>query len=334
MGSYLYFHYDLNDCGSSLKTVGGNIIYSNSVEFMPAGPEEEEEEVKSQGRPQTMPYVAHPPGSPDFTVLIKLKGYVPHGPWTFRRTLGAKRRFTLSVCNEKWEILTVSEGVGLGELLYFEAAAADVLAEDERIFISFCHMTASKDSNSTPRHDLICNSGWEELHGDNSVCACCDSVFEVVDFGSLDGVEQAVVTSQPWSFNTKHHLLGNTWGRPNTLKVKFLQKYTKEQEVVFQGGVEESLSPAEVDDEHAVQQVLTWPGLNISPVRKEEEERNIQVKFLQKDAEEQEEEVFQDVIEESLSPAEVDDEHAVQQVLTWSGLVSPVRKEEVSKVKC
>ncbi|KAL7840412.1 hypothetical protein AOLI_G00257350 [Acnodon oligacanthus] len=59
------------------------------------------------------------------------------------------------------------------------------------------------------------------------------------------------------------------------------------------------------------------------------QECNVQVKFLQKHTKEQEE-VFQDVTEESLSPAEVDDEHAVQQVLTWSGLISPLRKEEIS----
>ncbi|XP_036413786.1 zona pellucida glycoprotein 3d tandem duplicate 1 [Colossoma macropomum] len=429
VGHYLYFYYDLNDCGSSLKvrrsrycclnndsgrelqsvsvlsecvspqTVGGHVVYSNSVEFRPAGPEDEEEEV-IRVMPLTLPIQCL---YNRFHYSYKV-GYVPHAPWMFRRTLSAKRRFTMSVCNEKWEILTVNEGVVLGEPLYFEAAA-DVLAEDETIFISSCHMTASKDPNSTPRHDLISNSGclvdsrrtgsrsrfvlrqsnvlrfssdtflfphitsrllylhctiflgrdavsptaksctynkairrWEELHSDDSVCACCDSVCEAVDFGSLAGVEQAVVTSQPWSFNTRDHLPGNTWGRPNTLKgnvqVKFLQKHTEEQEEeeeVFQGGVEESLSPAEVDDENTVQQVLTWSGLNISPVRKEEES-NIQVKFLQKHTEEEKEEVFQGGVEESLSPAEVDDENTVQQVLTWPGLnISPVRKEEEVK---
>ncbi|XP_017569893.1 uncharacterized protein LOC108437361 [Pygocentrus nattereri] len=92
------------------------------------------------------------------------------------------------------------------------------------------------------------------------------------------------------------------------IQVKFLQKDAEEQEEgVFRNVTEESLSPAGVDDEHAVQQVLTWSGL-VSPVRKEE------VKFFQKDAEEQEEEVFQGEVEENLSPAEVDDERAVQQV--------------------
>ncbi|XP_017569894.1 uncharacterized protein LOC108437363 [Pygocentrus nattereri] len=164
MGSYLYFHYDLNDRGSSLKAIKRfrasqfllrqlDIIYSNSVEFTPAGSEDEEEVIRVM--PLTLPIQCL---YNRFHYSYKM-GYVPHGPWTFRRTLGAKHRFTLSVCNEKWEILAVNEGVGLGEPLYFEAAAADVLAEDERIFISSCHMTASKDPNSTPRHDLISNSG-------------------------------------------------------------------------------------------------------------------------------------------------------------------------------
>ncbi|KAL7835778.1 hypothetical protein SRHO_G00281250 [Serrasalmus rhombeus] len=195
MGSYLYFHYDLNDCGSSLKVrrckrtimntdtrvIQLDIIYSNSVEFTPAGSEDEEEVIRVM--PLTLPIQCL---YNRFHYSYKM-GYVPHGPWTFWRTLGAKHRFTLSVCNE-----------------------------------------------------------WGNLQ---------------------------------------------TAGPPRLLKaclVKFFQKDAEEQEEeVFQGEVEENLSPAEVDEEHAVQQV----------------------KFLQKYAEEKGEEDFNGGVEGSLSPAEVDDEN-------------------------
>ncbi|KAL7840411.1 hypothetical protein AOLI_G00257340 [Acnodon oligacanthus] len=120
--------------------------------------------------------------------------------------------------------------------------------------------------------------------------------------------------------------ISNHFCLQGNIQVKFFQKDAeKQEEEVFQGGVEEGLSPAEVDDEHAVQQVLTWSGLNISPVRKEEEE----VKFLQKYAQEKGDEDFKGGVEGSLRPAEVDDENSVQQVLTRPGQnISLVRKEE------
>ncbi|KAI4889428.1 hypothetical protein NFI96_004168 [Prochilodus magdalenae] len=80
-----------------------------------------------------------------------------------------------------------------------------------------------------------------------------------------------VMTSYPWNLKPKDP--GNTRERASTVQGKvqtrFLQEDAKVE--VLQGGVKESPSSAVVEDEKA-EQVLIWPGQNISPAVEEEEE--------------------------------------------------------------
>ncbi|XP_072539022.1 zona pellucida glycoprotein 3d tandem duplicate 1 [Salminus brasiliensis] len=152
-GGYIYFHYDLNECSGSLTTVGGHVVYSNSIAYRP---EVQPEELVVRAVPLTLPIQCL---YNRFHYSYKV-GYLPRpDPGTFRKDLGSKQqRFSLSVCNEQWETLAVNGGFALGELMYFQAAAA-FIAEDERIFVSSCHVTVTEDPDSAPRHDVISNSG-------------------------------------------------------------------------------------------------------------------------------------------------------------------------------
>ncbi|KAG9283871.1 hypothetical protein AMEX_G2700 [Astyanax mexicanus] len=152
-GGYLYFHYDLNDCGGSLTTVRDQVVYSNSILYRP---DINPEELVIRAVPLTLPIQCF---YNRFHYSYKV-GYVPRpDPGTFRKGLGSRNsKFSLTVCNEKWEMLAVNGGFELGELMYFQATAA-FIEKNERLFISSCHVTATEDPNSTPRHDVISNSG-------------------------------------------------------------------------------------------------------------------------------------------------------------------------------
>ncbi|XP_017308387.1 zona pellucida sperm-binding protein 3 isoform X1 [Ictalurus punctatus] len=256
--SVLYFQYELNECGSLLSVINGQLLYTNEVLYRP-----EDQGAVIRAVPLTLPVQC---AYDRFHYSYKI-GYLPeYRPQSFRKTLIRKRVFGLSVRNGKWEELEVNKSHVLGEPIYFEIGA-EIILKDKRVYIKACHVTPSEDSSSTQRYDVISNFGcmvdskrtgsqsryvsrqanvlrftldaflfaeadserfylhctvlvgnasasttaksctysesalrWEELGGDASVCDCCDSQCrppEITDSSSF--VDQAVVTSKPWS---------------------------------------------------------------------------------------------------------------------------------------
>ncbi|XP_066542602.1 zona pellucida glycoprotein 3d tandem duplicate 1 [Hoplias malabaricus] len=151
-GNYLYFNYDLSACGSSFTAVGGKFVYLNQVEYRP---EAQQNEKVVRAVPLTLPIQCL---YNRFHYSYKL-GYVPRlTERTFWRSLGTKRLFSLTVCDEQWKPLAMNDSVFLGEPMFFEASVAH-LAKNKRVFLRSCHVTASEDASSTPRYDIIRNSG-------------------------------------------------------------------------------------------------------------------------------------------------------------------------------
>lgn len=64
----------------------------------------------------------------------------------------------LCVLTDKWEELGVNKGYDLGELMYFEADVK-IIPMNNSIYVDACYVTASEDSNSTQRYDVISNFG-------------------------------------------------------------------------------------------------------------------------------------------------------------------------------
>ncbi|MCJ8745385.1 hypothetical protein PDJAM_G00129490 [Pangasius djambal] len=256
-GSVLYFQYELNECGSVLSVINGQLLYANELLYRPA----------SQGAViRAVPLMLPIQCVYDrFHYSYKI-GYLPElRPQSFQKTLVRKHVFSLSVRNDKWEELGTNKSYVLGEPMYFEVSTG-IISKDESVYIEACHVTASEDSNSTQRYDVISNFGcmvdskrtgsqsryvsrkmnvlrfsldafsfaeaaserfylhctvlvgnvsasttaksctysesehrWEELDGDAAVCNCCDSQCLPPGFNSSSCVEQAVVTSKPWS---------------------------------------------------------------------------------------------------------------------------------------
>ncbi|XP_067252420.1 zona pellucida glycoprotein 3d tandem duplicate 1 [Chanodichthys erythropterus] len=151
--NFLYFHYDLNDCDSSLKMKRGQIVYSNTVRYTP----------EPQG-----PVIRAMPLTLNIQCLYNRFhysykiGFLPVvREHMFHKIFERSAKFSISVCNERWERLEENGSFVLGKPMYFEVSAAHT-SMDERIFVDSCYATASKDPKSTPQHNVISNFGCME----------------------------------------------------------------------------------------------------------------------------------------------------------------------------
>ncbi|XP_062841222.1 zona pellucida glycoprotein 3d tandem duplicate 1 [Trichomycterus rosablanca] len=149
-GSFIYFHYDLNDCGGLFSVMNEQLIYSNNLVYKP---DPHGFVIRSLPLILNIQCVYN-----RFHYSYKI-GYIPDvGEHTFRKRLGTKGVFSLSVYNEMWEKSSVNESFTLGQQMNFEASV-DFTWKDQSIFVEACHATESNDPNSSPRYDLITNFG-------------------------------------------------------------------------------------------------------------------------------------------------------------------------------
>lgn len=67
---------------------------------------------------------------------------------------------TLVSCrvSAQWNRLSPTEGVVIGQPMYFEAETLYV-PDDERLFVHFCHVTENSSRVSTPQVKIIDNYG-------------------------------------------------------------------------------------------------------------------------------------------------------------------------------
>lgn len=150
---FFYFHYDLNDCDSSLMMVNGQIVYSNTVYYTP-----EPQGTVIRAVPLTLNIQCL---YNRFHYSYKM-GFLPVvREHVFHKTFERKTMFSIFVCNERWERLEENGSFVLGEPMYFEVCAPHT-SKNERIFVDSCYATASKDPKSTPKHSVISNYGCME----------------------------------------------------------------------------------------------------------------------------------------------------------------------------
>ncbi|KAK7158129.1 hypothetical protein R3I93_009356 [Phoxinus phoxinus] len=151
--NFLYFHYDLNDCDSSLTMMNGQIMYSNTVRYTP-----EPQGTVIRAVPLTLNVQCL---YNRFHYSYKI-GFLPvPRERVLHKIFERRAKFSISVCNERWERLEENVSFVLGEPMYFEVSAAH-MSKDERIFVDSCYATASKDPKSTPQHSVISNYGCME----------------------------------------------------------------------------------------------------------------------------------------------------------------------------
>ncbi|XP_041963991.1 zona pellucida glycoprotein 3d tandem duplicate 1 [Alosa sapidissima] len=274
---YVYFQYSLDECGSISETVKGKLVYSNTLTYFPG---------LQQGVLRVVPLsVPIHCQYNRFHYSYKV-GYLPEvNDRIFLKSLKTRRTFNLTTLNAQWEHLDVGEKYVLGEPMYFEVSTQH-LSKDQWVFVDSCHVTASQDSNSMPRQDVIRNFGclvdskrnesrsrfysrdsnnlrfsidtflfpdvtiellylhcsvrvgskdptataksctynsesesWEELHGSNCVCSCCETKCEH-SATSIPSEVKTLITSDPWGVKKRSSSLpeveevewdGETW---------------------------------------------------------------------------------------------------------------------------
>ncbi|KAA0702805.1 hypothetical protein E1301_Tti016581 [Triplophysa tibetana] len=149
----IYFHYDLNECGSSLTMMNGQIIYSNTLQYLPESQGTVIRAVPLALNIQCLYNRFHYSYKMGFLPMIRER--------MFHKSLERRAKMTISVCNERWENLGENESFMLGEPMYFEVSAAHV-SKSVKIFVDSCYAASSKDPNSTPEHNIIHNYGCME----------------------------------------------------------------------------------------------------------------------------------------------------------------------------
>nr|XP_057909396.1 uncharacterized protein LOC131105372 [Doryrhamphus excisus] len=148
--NFLFFHYRLTDCDSTSQVVGGQLVYTYSLDYSPP----------PQGHivrvlPFRLPIHCY---YNRFHYSYKV-GYTPQVQHTtFMKTIRSQLGFRLTVCTAEWEPIMTGHSVVLGEPVYFVAETGTLLP-GERLYVDSCHVTNSKDPKSTPRVDIITNHG-------------------------------------------------------------------------------------------------------------------------------------------------------------------------------
>ncbi|KAL6108733.1 uncharacterized protein ACO6RY_12015 [Pungitius sinensis] len=148
--SALYFHYRLTQCGAEPTVVGGQLVYTYILRYIPP----------PQGNvirvlPLSLPIHCHY-NRFHYSYQVGFKPQV--WPTTFVKSIRSKLKYILAVFNAKGQPVPPDHWFHLGEPVYF-VAQAEVLLAGETLYVNSCYATSSKDPNSTLKVDIISNYG-------------------------------------------------------------------------------------------------------------------------------------------------------------------------------
>ncbi|XP_064161148.1 zona pellucida glycoprotein 3d tandem duplicate 1 isoform X1 [Anguilla rostrata] len=147
---YIYFHNDLARCGIKPRIDDGQLVYSSALRYVP-----EPQGAVIRAVPLSLPIHC---SYNRFHYAYKV-GYVPRlKADSFFKSITSERIFSLVTCNDRWERLDSTASYMLGAPMHFEASTP-IVSRAERVSVTACHVTVSRDPNSAPRMDVIKNYG-------------------------------------------------------------------------------------------------------------------------------------------------------------------------------
>ncbi|KAI1896818.1 hypothetical protein AGOR_G00098780 [Albula goreensis] len=146
--AYFYFLYDLNKCGLIPQSTDDAVVFTGLIRY----------ERKTTGK-VVRKRIIEIPVTCRFTRyhrVYKLGFYPVLGP-THHKDLPTKLGPSLVALDENWAPLGSGGHYTLEDAMYFEVRLP--VGANQRVFVSECHITASPESNSVPRFNVIENSG-------------------------------------------------------------------------------------------------------------------------------------------------------------------------------
>ncbi|KAG8015138.1 Zona pellucida sperm-binding protein 3 [Nibea albiflora] len=149
---HYYFLYLLkDDCGFTKESTADHVSIRNVLTYTPPGPVLRE-------RPFNIPLQCK---YPRFFNSFKVGFYPVTQGGTVHKALQPKSTFTLTPQDASGNEVTGTKTFTLGQPMYFAAKKPDSTASsgDQRLYVNKCFMTASQDSNSSPKYTVIDNQG-------------------------------------------------------------------------------------------------------------------------------------------------------------------------------
>ncbi|KAJ8287404.1 hypothetical protein COCON_G00000630 [Conger conger] len=140
---YLWFTYDLTECGTRQSVLDGDVVYSNVLQYAP----EPSSSVLQQVEAFSLPV---------YCTLDRNQGPVLMSVPVSTKSLGPG--FSLRAMNGSWTGLAESVVFRWGEAIRLQAAVGRV-GEEQRLYVPSCHATATPDPKSRPRVRLIMKKG-------------------------------------------------------------------------------------------------------------------------------------------------------------------------------
>ncbi|KAI1894790.1 hypothetical protein AGOR_G00119370 [Albula goreensis] len=135
---------------NGVEIENGRLVYSNVLQYIP---EQQGEVIRA------VPLTLRIHCSYDRFHYTYKVGYVPEvKKSTFFKSFKSVRTFSLVTCDENWERLSATESFVLGEPMYFKVIANSI-TRHERVSVTACHITSSRDPNSKPQMSVIENFG-------------------------------------------------------------------------------------------------------------------------------------------------------------------------------
>ncbi|KAJ8287594.1 hypothetical protein COCON_G00002530 [Conger conger] len=145
--NYFIFFYDVSECGRKISMINNQLVFANTLYYTPDKP---------KGLIRTaVPFALQVLCLYNRFYYSYKIGYLPEiKTQQFFMSMIPSGDFTLTTCNAEWQRLPESTGYIIGSPMYFEASLPSI-SWDQRLYVSFCYATRSRNIGNTLHYMVI-----------------------------------------------------------------------------------------------------------------------------------------------------------------------------------